>query len=54
MDGCMTDGLTDGHMDDQRETIIPRHYRVAGIKIVQMPEPILMQKYFTMLTAELF
>ena len=27
-DGCMTDGLT----DDQRETIIPHHYCVAGYK----------------------
>ena len=26
------DGETDGHMDDQRETIIPRHYCVAGYK----------------------
>ena len=25
-----TDGRTYGHMDDQRETIIPRHYCVAG------------------------
>ena len=24
-DGRWTDGETDGHMDDQRETIIPRH-----------------------------
>ena len=31
MDGLM-DRLTDGHMDVQRETIIPRHYRVAGYK----------------------
>ena len=28
-----TDGrMTDGHTDDQRETIIPRHYCVAGYK----------------------
>ena len=28
-----TDGrTTDGHTDVQRETIIPRHYRVAGYK----------------------
>ena len=27
-----TDGQTDGRTDDQRETIIPRHYCVAGIK----------------------
>ena len=26
------DGRTDGHTDNQRETIIPRHYRVAGHK----------------------
>ena len=27
-----TDGWTDGLTDDQRETIIPRHYCVAGYK----------------------
>ena len=27
-----TDGRTDGHMDVQRETIIPHHYCVAGYK----------------------
>ena len=32
MDGCTTDGRTDRHTDVQRETIIPRHYRVAGYK----------------------
>ena len=28
----LTDGRTDGHMDVQHETIIPRHYCVAGYK----------------------
>ena len=32
MDGRATDGQIDGHKDDQRETIIPRHYCVAGYK----------------------
>ena len=36
MDGRTTDGRTDWrtdrHTDAQRETIIPRHYRVAGYK----------------------
>ena len=32
MDGRTTDGPTDRHTDVQRETIIPRHYRVAGYK----------------------
>ena len=27
-----THGETDGHTDDQRETIIPHHYCVAGYK----------------------
>ena len=27
-----TDGRTHGHTDDERETIIPRHYRASGIK----------------------
>ena len=27
-----TDGQTDRHTDDQHETIIPRHYCVAGYK----------------------
>ena len=31
-DGCTTDGRPDGHTDSQRDTIIPRHYRVAGYK----------------------
>ena len=31
-DGRTTDGHTDGHTDVQRETIIPRHYCLAGIK----------------------
>ena len=31
-DGCTTDGRPDRHTDVQRETIIPRHYRVAGYK----------------------
>ena len=30
--GRTTDGQTDGHSDSQRDTIIPRHYRVAGYK----------------------
>ena len=34
MDGRTYDGWTDGHTDDQRETIIPRHYCVAGYKNV--------------------
>ena len=25
-------GETDGHMDSKRDTIIPRHYPVAGYK----------------------
>ena len=29
-DGWTTDGWTDRHKDVQHETIIPRHYRVAG------------------------
>ena len=28
----LTDGRTNGHSDDQRETIIPRHYTMAGYK----------------------
>ena len=36
MDGCMTDGLMyrqmDGHMDNQRETIILDHYHVVRYK----------------------
>ena len=28
----MTDGQTQGHMDNQRETIIPCHYHVVGYK----------------------
>ena len=31
-DGRTTDGWTDGLGDDQRETIIPHHYCVAGYK----------------------
>ena len=31
----MTDGQTDRHTDIQRETIIPRHYCVAGYKNVR-------------------
>ena len=31
-DDGRTDGQTDGLTDDQRETIIPRHYCVAGYK----------------------
>ena len=31
-DGRMTDGRTDRHTDVQRETIVPRHCRVAGYK----------------------
>ena len=31
-----TDGRTDGHTDDQRETIIPRHYCVAGYKKIEL------------------
>ena len=31
-DGRRTDGRTDRHTDMQRETIIPRHSRVAGYK----------------------
>ena len=31
-DGRTTDGWTDGHTDVQRETKIPRQYRVAGYK----------------------
>ena len=31
-DGRMYDGWTDRLTDDQRETIIPRHYCVAGYK----------------------
>ena len=31
-DGRTTDGRTDRHTDVQRETIIPRHYCVAGYK----------------------
>ena len=31
-DGQQTDGQTDGLTDDQLETIIPRHYCVAGYK----------------------
>ena len=31
-DGRTHDGQTDGLMDDQRETIIPRHYCVVGYK----------------------
>ena len=31
-DGRMDDGRTDRHTDVQRETIIPRHYFVAGYK----------------------
>ena len=31
-DGRRMDGLMDGLTDDQRETIIPRHYCVAGYK----------------------
>ena len=31
-DRCRTDGRTDRHKDIQRETIIPRHCRVAGYK----------------------
>ena len=31
-DGRMTDGQTNGLTDDQRETIVPRHYCVAGYK----------------------
>ena len=27
-----TDGRTEGHMDNQRENIIPRHYCMAGYK----------------------
>ena len=34
MDGRTTDGRTDGLTDNQRETIIPRHYCVAGYKNV--------------------
>ena len=30
--GGRMDGQTCGHTDDQRETIIPRHYRVTGYK----------------------
>ena len=30
----MYNGWTDRHTDDQRETIIPHHYRVAGYKNV--------------------
>ena len=29
-EGRMTEGRTDRYTDVQRETIIPRHYRVAG------------------------
>ena len=32
MDRLMMDGQTDTHMDVQRETIIPCHYRVVGYK----------------------
>ena len=32
MDGRTADGWTDRHMDVQRETILPRHYSVAGYK----------------------
>ena len=32
MDDGQKEGHMDGHTDDQRETIIPRHYCVAGYK----------------------
>ena len=33
-----TDGYKDGHTDVQHETILPRHYRVAGYKKYQSNE----------------
>ena len=35
-DGRTTDGRTDRHTDVQRETIISRHYRVAGYKTITL------------------
>ena len=33
MDGRTTDGRTDGRVDIHRDTVVTRHYRVAGYKI---------------------
>ena len=39
IDGRTTDGRSDRHTDVQRETIIPRHYRVAGYKNNNKKDP---------------
>ena len=41
MDGRTTDGQTDGLTDDQHETIIPRHYCVAGYKNIYLIIPLI-------------